>query len=52
MNTQPLLARADLLAAKRMVQRSWQVNTAGVSIKMLPFTDIGEEQYSTYLHVT
>ena len=52
MDTQPLLARADLLAAKRMDQRSWQVKTAGVPIKMLPFTDIEEEQYSTYMRVT
>jgi DUF1680 family protein len=51
-DTQPLLARADLLAAKRMDQRSWQVTTAGVPIKMLPFTDIEEEQYSTYMRVT
>jgi hypothetical protein len=51
-DTQPLLARADLLAAKRMDQRSWQVRTAGVPIKMLPFTDIEEEQYSTYLRAT
>ena len=42
MDTQPLLARADLLAAKRMDQRSWQVNTAGVPIKLLPFTTLGK----------
>jgi DUF1680 family protein len=51
-DTQPLLTRADLLAAKRMDQRSWQVRAAGAPVKMLPFTDIGEEQYSTYLRVT
>jgi hypothetical protein len=49
---QPALKQADLLAARRMDKRSWQVNTANASIKMLPFTDIGEEQYSTYLRVT
>jgi uncharacterized protein len=51
-DTQPSLTRADLLAAKRMDQRSWQVKTAAAPIKMLPFTDIGEEQYSTYMRVT
>ena len=51
-DTQPLLACADLLAAKRMDQRSWQVNTAGVPVKILSFTDMGEEQYLTYIHVT
>ncbi|MGA7926274.1 MAG: beta-L-arabinofuranosidase domain-containing protein [Candidatus Sulfotelmatobacter sp.] len=51
-DAQPVLTRADLLAARRMDQRSWQVRTASAPIKMLPFTDIGEEQYSTYLRVT
>jgi DUF1680 family protein len=50
--TKPSLTRADLLAAKRLDQRSWQVRTAGGPIKMLPFTDIAEEQYTTYLNVT
>lgn len=51
-DTQPSLTRADLLSAKRAGQRSWQAKTAGAPIKLLPFTDIGEEQYSTYLQVT
>jgi DUF1680 family protein len=50
-DTQPVLTRAELLGAKRMDQRSWQVRTGGTSIKMLPFTDIDEQQYSAYLHV-
>ena len=48
-DTQPVLTRADLLAAKRIGQRSWQVGNVGAPIKMLPFTEIQEEQYSTYL---
>lgn len=51
-DTQPSLTRADFLAAKRMDRRSWQVSTAGAPLKLVPFTDLGEEQYSTYLHVT
>ena len=51
-DAQPVLTRADLLAARRMDQRSWQVRTASAPIKMLPFTDIGKEQYSTYVRVT
>lgn len=39
------------LAAASALQRSWQVKTASGTIKMLPFTDIGDEQYSTYLRV-
>jgi len=49
---QPALSAADLLAAKRMDSHSWQVRTAGGPIKMLPFTEIGDEQYSTYLHIS
>jgi len=45
------LDRADLLAAKRLDQRSWLVTSGGSEIKMVPFTDIREEQYSTYLRV-
>ena len=51
-DTQPVLTRAELLGAKRIGQRAWQVGAAGTRIKMLPFTDIGEEQYSTYLRVS
>ncbi len=51
-DTQPVLTCAQLLGAKRMGQRNWQVRTDSALIKMLPFTDIGDEQYSTYLRVT
>ncbi|HXR47765.1 MAG TPA: beta-L-arabinofuranosidase domain-containing protein [Candidatus Limnocylindrales bacterium] len=51
-DTPPSLTRADLLSAKRVDRRTWQVNTAGAPLKLLPFTDIGDEQYSTYLRVT
>jgi len=51
-DTQPVLTRAELLAASRVDQRSWQVKTASAPIKMLPFTEIGDEQYTTYLRIT
>ncbi len=51
-DSQPALTRSDLLAAKRLDRQSWQVNTAATPLKLLPFTDIGDEQYSTYLRVT
>ena len=51
-DSQPSLNRADLLAAKRLDARTWQVKTTGAPLKMVPFTEIGEEQYSTYLRVT
>lgn len=51
-DAQPALTRKDLLAAKRMDRRTWQVKTTGAPLNLLPFIDIREEQYSTYLHVT
>ena len=51
-DTPPSLTRADLLAAKRVDRRTWQAKTTGAPLKLLPFTDLGEEQYSTYLRVT
>jgi hypothetical protein len=51
-NAQPVLTRAELLGAKRVGERIWQVKTSGAPIKMLPFTDIADEHYSTYLRVT
>jgi len=51
-DTQPSLTRADLLSAKRTDQRSWQATTTGAPLELLPFTEIGEQQYSTYLRVS
>jgi len=50
-DVQPAITHAQLLGAKRTGAQSWQVETAGRPVKMLPFTAIGEEQYSTYLRV-
>ena len=44
----PAVTSAALLAARRMDSRSWQMKNARGFIKMLPFTDIGDEPYSTY----
>jgi uncharacterized protein len=51
-DTDPKITRAQLLAVTKTGLQSWQVETASGPIKMLPFTAIGEEQYSTYLRVT
>ena len=51
-DSQPAVTRAQLLAGKKTGSQSWQVETSGGPVKMLPFTAIGDEQYSTYLRVT
>ena len=48
----PQVTRAQLLAAKKIGAETWQVETASGPMKMLPFTGIGDEKYSTYLRVT
>jgi hypothetical protein len=51
-DTDPKITRAQLLAAKKSGPQSWQVETANGLLRMLPFTEVGEEPYSTYLRVT
>ena len=48
----PGVTRAQMLAVKKTDAQSWQVETADGPMKMLPFTAIGDEPYSTYLRVT
>jgi uncharacterized protein len=48
----PVVTARQLLAARKDGQQSWQVETAGGPMKMLPFTAIGDELYSTYLITT
>src|SRR5580704_1860025 len=50
-DAEPALTRTQLLAAKKTGAQSWEVTTASQPMKMLPFTAIGEQQYSTYLRV-
>jgi DUF1680 family protein len=49
---EPKVARAQLLAAKKTGAESWRVETAGGAMKMLPFTGIEDQQYTTYLRVS
>jgi uncharacterized protein len=47
----PAVTARQLLAAKRMGQESWQVETDRGTLTMLPFTAIADQPYSTYLIV-
>jgi DUF1680 family protein len=47
----PVVTRQQLLAARKNGQHSWQVETAGGALTMLPFTAISDQPYSTYLNV-
>jgi len=47
----PAVTREQLLAVAKSSQTSWRVATSGAPLKMLPFTSISDQQYSTYLRV-
>jgi uncharacterized protein len=51
-DAEPKVTRAQLLAAKKNAAQGWRVEAASGALKMLPFTAIGEEQYSTYVRVS
>jgi DUF1680 family protein len=50
-DVQPAVTARQLLAAKKVGPQSWQVETASGAFRMLPFTAIEGQQYSTYLTV-
>jgi DUF1680 family protein len=50
-DTPPNVTVQQLLAAKKTGQQSWQVATASGLMKLLPFTAIADEPYSTYMVV-
>jgi uncharacterized protein len=42
----------QLLAARKVGRQTWQVETLAGPVKMLPFTEIGDERYTTYFRLT
>jgi hypothetical protein len=48
----PKVTRSELLAARRVSERTWQAQSADGPVTMLAFPWIGDQAYSTYLQVT
>jgi DUF1680 family protein len=48
----PKMTREQLLAAKRVSERGWQVTSANGPVTMLPFTWLGSRPYTTYVKVS
>jgi hypothetical protein len=48
----PKMTRAQLLAARRVTGREWQVASASGPVTMAPFTWLGSRPYTTYLQVS
>jgi hypothetical protein len=51
-DAEPKVTRAQLLAVKKNGAQNWRVDAGSDPIKMLPFTAIGDEPYSTYVRVS
>jgi uncharacterized protein len=49
---EPKVTRAQLLAAKKTGAQSWQVETTSGPLRMLPFTSIADEPYTTYVRAS
>jgi uncharacterized protein len=49
---QPRLSAGQLLAARRSGAQGWEVATDDGLVPFLPFTAIGEQQYTTYLKLS
>lgn len=47
----PKITRKQLLAARRVSEREWQVSAANGPLPMMPFTWLGSRPYTTYLKV-
>jgi uncharacterized protein len=50
--SQPKVTRAQLLAVKKMNPEVWHVGIASGVMKLMPFTAIQDQPYTTYLTVT
>ncbi len=48
----PKVSREQLLAARRVNEREWQVRSANGPVTMLPFTWLGSRPYTTYLKLS
>jgi len=48
----PTVTRSQLLSARKTSAQNWEAASEGGPIRLLPFTAIGDESYSTYLKVS
>lgn len=48
----PRITRGQLLGATRVSERQWQAISGSGPVKLLPFTSVGDQPYTTYLQVS
>jgi hypothetical protein len=49
---QPQLTQKQALAARRTGKAQWAIDTDGDPLQLVPFTEVGDAQYTTYLKLT
>lgn len=47
----PKLTREQMLGARRVSERQWEANAMNGPVKLLPFTSLGDQPYTTYLNL-
>jgi DUF1680 family protein len=50
-DSKPIATKAELLASKRSAKEEWSCETETGTLRLLPFTNINDEQYSTYFEL-
>lgn len=48
----PRITREQLLKAARISERQWQARSDSGAVRLMPFTSIGDQPYTTYLQVS
>jgi DUF1680 family protein len=52
MKEQPKITKEQALGARRVSSGVWVVDTASGPLKLVPYTDVGDAEYATYLRMT
>jgi hypothetical protein len=47
----PKITHGQLLASQRGADGAWYAQTASAPLRLIPFTELGEERYTTYLNL-
>jgi hypothetical protein len=50
-SAQPNVTREQVLAAKRLSKTEWSVQTESGALRMVPYVEVGDAGYSTYLRL-
>ena len=50
--TQPAITNKQALSARRTGNAEWTIDTAAGPLKLVPFTEVGDATYTTYLNLT